>query len=768
MKIPYTASARLAKLIGKENFSNAEGAIVELIKNSYDADSSFSYVVFSEEEQKPVIYIIDSGCGMDLTTIKEKWMKFATDDKLYNYRSIAGRIKSGAKGIGRFALNRLGNKSEMLTFTLSGEALRWSMNWDDFDIPQADLSEVVADVDYVDITSIQNEIENILSPYIPDFDGSAITHGTLLKIAELNDLWSDKKQEALYDNLSYLIPPYAKDVFRIGLFSSNKPDQFGLVDFSEAVDYDYYVKSSYREGTLHVEMHRNELNVSLLEKSYKSIFLREDMQKPRYSLQTFIDGVFSTDIKLSELKLDDKETLNKYEHLLGDFAFEFYFMKNTYGDNTGESDKRKFPYRSIRKGRKIWLEQNAGVKIFRDGFRVRPYGEKGQDWLQLGERQATSPGGAGQRPSGYRIRPNQISGAVSISRINNPALEDKSGREGLQESAVFDLFKDVLIGIINLFEIDRNTIMYALADEFKKKNETDIDKANAVSSKRQKDLTDQDAKSLQKGFVAQQQLIEYMSQEMDLLRNLASTGIVVASSAHELSNIEGILSSRGNLLLERMEKVFNREDTARLVSNKYKNPFFLVETLINDDQKIKGWLNFALTSVKKEKRETSVVNLKTYLQDYTEKWRPILSPSNIRIKLDDNFPESAINIAAIDLDSLFNNFLSNSVYAIQQLKSRERRDIFISGTEGDSSVTISFVDNGIGLTKEYQSHPYDIFNPFETSKCDNYGKKIGTGLGLYIVKGIIEKYKGAEVQILDNIKEGFGISVTFNSIGDEI
>ena len=768
MKIPYTASARLAKLIGKENFSNAEGAIIELIKNSYDADSSFSYVVFTKEGQDSVLYIIDSGCGMDLKTIKEKWMKFATDDKLYNYQSASGRIKSGAKGIGRFALNRLGHKSDMWTISASGEALLWSMNWDEFDVPQADLSEVQAEVEYVDPLVVQNKMVEVLSPYITDVDASVLSHGTILKITELNDKWTGNELGLLFDNLSHLIPPYAKDVFRIGLFSADNPDRYGIVVFSEDVDYDYHVKSSYKDGILYVDVLRNELNVSSLVKTHKSIFLRKDMQEPRYQLQAFVDGGFSIEKKIEDLSLESKQMLSEYERQLGDFSFEFYFMKNTYGDSTGESDKRKFPYRVIEKGRKQWLEQNAGVKIFRDGFRVRPYGERGQDWLRLGERQAKSPGGAGQRKGGYKIRPNQISGVVNISRINNPALEDKSGREGLQESAVFELFKDVLIGIIDLFERDRNTIMFALADEYKKQYETDITKAQNANAKRQDSMSDQDVKNLKKGFIAQQQLIEYMSQEMDLLRNLASTGIIVASSAHELENIKTMLSSRGDLLLQRMEEVFNRDEIDAKISSKYKNPFFLVETLTTDDQKIKGWLSFALTSVKMDKREVSLVELKQYLQDYIEKWKPILDPSNIRISLDENFPDCSINIAAIDLDSLFNNFLSNSVYAIQQLKSRDRRDIFISGIMREESIVISFVDNGIGLDPEYESRPYDIFNSFETAKRDSSGHKIGSGLGLYIVKGIIEKYKGSEVQIIENIEEGFGISITFNTVSNEI
>ena len=45
-QIPFTVSARTAKLIGQENFSNAEGAIIELVKNTYDADSQYCFILF--------------------------------------------------------------------------------------------------------------------------------------------------------------------------------------------------------------------------------------------------------------------------------------------------------------------------------------------------------------------------------------------------------------------------------------------------------------------------------------------------------------------------------------------------------------------------------------------------------------------------------------------------------------------------------------------------------------------------------------------------
>ena len=119
-QIPFTVSARTAKLIGLENFSNAEGAIIELVKNTYDADSQYCFILFENiGTLNATIYIIDFGCGMNDTTIQNCWMTIGTDDKLFNIKSDNGRIKTGAKGIGRFALNRLGNYTTMYTVPYS-------------------------------------------------------------------------------------------------------------------------------------------------------------------------------------------------------------------------------------------------------------------------------------------------------------------------------------------------------------------------------------------------------------------------------------------------------------------------------------------------------------------------------------------------------------------------------------------------------------------------------------------------------------------------
>lgn len=131
-QVPFSVSARTARLIGRENVSNAEGALIELVKNCYDADSPISIVLI--DKPNDLILIIDSGEGMTDTIIKEHWMTIGTDDKLYNSITVSGRIKAGAKGIGRFALDRLGDKCTMITFPIyNNSGFKWTVDWGGFE-----------------------------------------------------------------------------------------------------------------------------------------------------------------------------------------------------------------------------------------------------------------------------------------------------------------------------------------------------------------------------------------------------------------------------------------------------------------------------------------------------------------------------------------------------------------------------------------------------------------------------------------------------------
>ena len=141
-KIPFKVSARTARLIGRENIASSKGAIIELVKNAYDADSSFCIVYFSSDS----LYIIDAGEGMTQSIIINHWMTIGTNNKEVDYFTKSGRIKAGAKGIGRFALDRLGFETEM--WTLSKKAKNnsgsyWKMDWKQFDDDEKSISEII-------------------------------------------------------------------------------------------------------------------------------------------------------------------------------------------------------------------------------------------------------------------------------------------------------------------------------------------------------------------------------------------------------------------------------------------------------------------------------------------------------------------------------------------------------------------------------------------------------------------------------------------------
>lgn len=285
MDIPFAISARTAHLIGLENFANAEGAIVELVKNSYDADADTCVVVanIKTDKTRSSLYIIDNGTGMTDKVITNHWMTIGTDDKLINARSAKKkRVKSGAKGIGRFALNRLGKRSEMLTFsTETNKGYIWNVNWTSFDEVRI-LSDVKASLNEFDESDLHSKLHEYELDKIPVFDSlfGETFHGTILRVSDLNDNWDNDSLNALLKNLEMLIPSHMQTNFSIYLYNIEDLQWSGKVNPMDYEDYDYKVSAEYNGGdTINIKIERNELNLSLLETKYKKVFLRDAMTK---------------------------------------------------------------------------------------------------------------------------------------------------------------------------------------------------------------------------------------------------------------------------------------------------------------------------------------------------------------------------------------------------------------------------------------------------------------------------------------------------------
>lgn len=856
-KVPFKVSARTARLIGRENIASSKGAIIELVKNGYDADSKVSIVYFdnkfsiiqneistsyieelvalgisesiiselyekdsenedifkiknnvNEERKKRLktliskfnsLYIIDAGEGMTQTIIRDYWMTIGTDNKANNVFTKSGRVKAGAKGIGRFALDKLGGICEMTTIfnqathdkdidedgnptTYSG--YRWNVNWEDFEGEFKTIDKVNAELIGINSKSIIDEIKF----QIPELDLSQINFdhninsGTILKISNLRDNWEDYYVDQVFSDLEVLVPPKEVGEFEIYLFSSLEPQKYGEVLGSICDDYDYKLVAKADENqNVTIAVYREEYDTELIPNNF---FQREGMQKEPYRKEDFQKGFWKKETTFSKLLtgFKDRDEDNTFEDI-GVFEFTFYFLKRTFTSD----DVNRFFYKSfISNNRKDWLNKFGGIKLFRDNFRVRPYGEAKDaafDWLSLGNRKATSPAGIAKEEGGYRVEPENVAGAVKISRLTNVNFEDKSSREGLQNNKTFEVFKQLLASIINVFEEDRAYIaremdafdderfgaernrkkaedlarkIVAESRERRRQREESIDDTPATPESEAQQEDDREKEILAIEIERKEEQIEKLKDEQKVLRGLASSGIVLASFSHDLSKLNDVLSSRTDKLKELISEKIKEEDYEKV--ERRKNPFSQIERIKTQDIKLQNWLNFSLGATRKDKRKRPQVFLKNYFADFKEDWITVLNERGINLEVE-KIEDIELRVFEIDLDSIFNNLLVNSIEVFNVMKENRQRQVQLEVYTNSKEVIFDYVDNGTGLSKDIET-PDVIFEPlFTTRRNPHTAEEEGTGLGMWLVKSIVKENDG-DVKLLFPAT-GFGIRISF-------
>ncbi|MFZ4400921.1 MAG: sensor histidine kinase [Bacteroidales bacterium] len=759
-EIPFTVSARTARLIGQENFSNAEGAVIELVKNSYDADASVTIIIVNSLTD--TLYIIDNGEGMTEETIRKHWMTIGTDDKKTNFKSKKERVKTGAKGIGRFALDRLGKNCKMHTKTVNSECLYWEVDWGQFDNKNAVISDIKAQMHQQNNYYIPKEVTSILKSFDLDIKVADFWNentGTLIEITELKDIWDEKAIESLYSNLEILVPPLETNIFSVFLFNTTEPDKYGQVYSAMCDDYDYKLTANvYDNQIVKINVSRNELNINDLKRN--GFFEISKLKEPQYQKEAFENGVFEKETTLETLvsgfkSIDKNNNLEK----IGAFSFSFYFMKRGGGQEK-EEELGKYPYKAVNySNRANWLDKFGGIKIFRDNFRVRPYGETKSssfDWLDLGKRALSNP--TVTRP-GYRVRPQQVYGILNISRLGNINFDDKSSREGLQENDTFILFKEVIKSLIEFFENDRNQIMMSLKKIYEDRNKKEKAKKEADEKIKNKAKSTEEEKVLIDAIEAYKEEIEDLKDEQKLLRVLASAGLIVTSFAHELKNLSDSIVPRTEDLKQVLIDVIDQSRLKGMPD--YLNPFIMIDDIRTQDVRLKTWLDFALASVRKDKRSRKTINMVTYIDSLERTWSSLLSRRKVKLIIDKGI-FTAVNFRGyeIDLDGIFNNLISNSVDAFKRHDALDKREIKLSFTFDAlklNGINVVYEDSGPGLENDIID-PNQIYQPFFTTKRDDRtGEKIGTGLGMWIVKSTIDEYNG-DIEFL-NIRPGFKVKL---------
>lgn len=755
-KMKYKISSRAAILLGRESVSKVEGALIELIKNSYDADADLCYVCFDIKSDN--LYIIDNGSGMTRTIIEDNWMMIGTDNKKKEYISSRDRIKSGEKGIGRFALDRLGRKCELYTKNRNEpRMIHWLTNWDNFELEGKELGDVEAEFEYIQAEIVdfipENIIKNIskLEKNISDSKEEKIKFkfytGTIIKICGLRDEWDENGFQKLWNSLEFLIPPTEQDDFFV-CTQNAIAEGYRLIenDFSE--EYDYKIESSFDGEKFVIDLFRNELDLDRIPKALfkEERFIRypyrnEDLKKKSIKLEYTIAQLFTT----------DDENIIKSVKRIGPFKFSYLFMKLA----VQKRGRDIFYSKQIGSNRKAWLEEHGGVKIYRDNFWVRPYGDASSDsfdWLGLEARNNSNPVAVSDKSEAWTVRNAQGQGTVFISRVANDSILDKSSREGIIENDTFKIFKESIKNIISVLEKDRAYIARGMKlyddkiNEKEKTKKSGSDLATRVLSGKEnnKKNSKQNIHELAKTVQYYQEERDELITELKLLRSLATSGLLTTSIVHDLKGINALLVNR----VQSLKLAINHNDEELIKRN--------IDDLYQKDEFLKSWITVVTNQTKKDKRKRIKKDLYSLIENTILGLSSILEQKHVIVKIIKDSNATYKRIFETDFESLMYNLLINSIEAFSKSKTSER-EIEIELTTSDQFI-IRYQDNGCGISNIFKD-PYDIFKLGTTSKYDQYGNVIGTGLGMYIVSSTINEY-GGTYKITEYVN-GFGLEMKF-------
>lgn len=419
IKLNFQPKARLLLQLGDQLIRSESIALLEVIKNSYDADANICRVTMKKIDfpKKGEIIIEDDGHGMDANIIKNVWMQPGSDYKLKIIDSIKEsdkerRVPIGEKGIGRFGVHKLGYRIELVSKMTDKKEIYLNINWKDFEKDDL-LKNIMVD--------LQERDE-------PEYFGDGKT-GTRIIIKELKSKWSRGAIRELYRAVNSLSSPFdAIDSFKV-YFSIDKQDWLkGLLSFKDIKNYALY----YAEATIQGKV------IKELKYEFRPWDTMSKLSKRVKELKNIRMVEQIVDEETKKRKWIDLELSN---HSIGTIKFKLLiFDRESKILSLGVSDKKGF---------KDYLNSNGGVRVFRNGIRIYDYGEPGNDWLNLDIMRVNQPG--------KTISNNIVIGAVNLDRIASKDLKEKTNREGFVENDAYFKFLSSLRFTLDKVLTERNS-----------------------------------------------------------------------------------------------------------------------------------------------------------------------------------------------------------------------------------------------------------------------------------------------------------------------
>jgi signal transduction histidine kinase len=695
-------AARLIHTIGSDLIGDSYAALVELVKNSYDADATNVYINFDyksiDNENALVITVRDDGHGMSFDTIINKWLVPATNDKLNRKRSPKKeRLFQGRKGIGRFAASILGQEMTLYSIDENYEKSTLVIDWRIF--------------------NTDDFLENI--ELLVEKETTKESSGTYIEIIakdEIDDekvfVWDKSSIDKLINELRKLISPFKyfeQDVFNIILSFTNCPfedfnNQVFEIETYPIIDlYDYRISGKI-DSTGKANL--------LFENNVTEVKQSEEIDV-KYQLED--GGKYCGEIQI-DYRVFDREP-EAIENLINKGLID-PISKEFAGKNQA----------------KQMLNEVYGVNIYKNQFRIRPYGTQGIDWLDLDKDRIQN--------FTLKISNNQIVGFITIQPEEISKLEEKSARDGLKENEYFLGLKELAQKALLELEVrrlsfrkkslksrnGRSTIQQSISNLF---SFSDLSK-NIESKLVQFNVDQSSITQIKDILYAEEQnkagLLEEIQKTIAIYQGQATLGKIVSYILHEgrkpiqFFNTETNVIERyichfistkdEDLLTELNESIDGFRRNSKLISNLFKR----VSPLANQRRQNRKDFNVSK-------------NISGSYQIFKESMHEL----NIDFDLKCN---DTIEIYGReeDLFTAITNLIENSIYWLS-LSEKDIKKITIHVSEQENTVKIDIWDNGPGLTKE-EIETDIIFEP-------GYSKKHnGTGLGLAIAGEAVERLNG--------------------------
>ncbi len=750
----FKVSSGLKNLIGSDLITDHFVAVFELVKNSFDARATEVEIIFENiYSADPKIIIKDNGKGMSYDDLTNKWLFVAysakrdnTEDEDYRDNLSLSRHYAGAKGVGRFSCDRLGRYLTLSTKTAGKKAIAEQIvvDWNKFELDQSkEFSKIP-----VSHESIQE------MPW-------KLTNGTVLEITGIDyEFWNRANFKKLKEKLSKLIRP--------DLNVSNGLQDFKIIlSVPEELDEDIAIlKKKKEDEDTEMQLYYNTINGEI-----KNFVFRE-LNIKTTKIHSFIndEGIIVTTLTDRENFIYEIKEKNRYLKLKG-ISITLYFLnrsaKITFKKRTG-----------------VEHVEYGSLFVYKNGFRVYPFGERRDDSLGLENR-------ALQGYARY-IGLRSLIGEISIEGENPELRETTSRGDGLVKNATYEELASTDNGF--LITTLRRLEKYAVEVTNWGVNDDDIDSLDdrGVKEKLVKLITNitddksvidlryneeiiniiiqQEAKSAKKlvrNFkrIAHESGDESLFRDAEKLEKAVIDSLVMVQSAENERDKAFLTKDRINTELE-IEKTRNvyltatrktlspdAEDLIHGISFTIKEVNHIISQILADLNQI--YLNpellrstlmnakiFAERAIKiselvtranfRHDVEEQFVNVAEYVIEYLGIYNNLTQRSNLKIRINDHSANLKKSINLIDISLVLDNLISNAI----KWKRGEETLIEVDIVNFDTkTLEIIFQDDGHGISEKFLPIIDRIFQLGVTETS-------GSGIGLHSVKNILEKNKG--------------------------